>query len=82
MNSQHRAIRALIAAMAPNRAIDYIKSFNLPAEEEYCLIECDVKRRCYAELVTDKDKPFSPEVIKKRKNSAYAHIADQINSTK
>lgn len=80
MDSQHKAIRALLTTMAPNRAIGYIKSFNLPEEEEYCLIECDVKRKSYSQLVTDNDKPFSPEVIKKRKNSAYAHIADQINN--
>lgn len=80
MNSQHRAIRALLRSMAPNRAIEYIKSFNLPEEEECCLIECDVKRRYYSDLVTDKKKPFSPEVIKKRKKSAYAHISDQLNN--
>lgn len=82
MNSQHRTIRALLTSMAPNRAIDYIKSFNLPEEEEHFLIQCDVKRKSYAELVTDNTRPCSPEVIKDRKNKAYAHIADQLNSTK
>lgn len=79
MNSQHRAIRALIQSMAPNRAVEYIKAFNLPEEEERCLIECDVRRKCYAQLVTDVTMTLSPETIKKRKQSAYAHIADQLN---
>lgn len=80
MNAQHKAIRALLTTMAPKRAIEYIKSFELPEEEEYCLIECDVRRRGYSQLITDENRPLSPEVIKKRRNSAYSHIADQINN--
>ena len=79
MNGQHKAIRALIQSMAPNRAIDYIKAFNLPEDEERCLIECDVRRKCYAQIVTDENRPLGAETIKKRKQSAYAHIADQLN---
>lgn len=31
--------------MAPKRAVAYILSFELPADEAACLIECDVRRK-------------------------------------
>ena len=78
MNSQHKAIRALLNAMAPRRAIEHIKSFELPAEEELYLIECDVRRKSCVQAA--EDNHTMPEVVKRRKMSAYAHIADEINN--
>lgn len=78
MNSQHKAIRALLTTMAPKRAIEYIKSFDLPDEEELFLIECDVRRKSYVKAADDNHT--TPEVIKRRRNSAYSHIADAINN--
>ena len=78
MNTQHKAIRALIQAMAPNRAKDYIKSFDLPEEEELFLLECDVRRKSQVKAADDNHTTL--EVVKKRKMSAYAHIADEINN--
>ena len=78
MNSQHKAIRSLLTTMAPRRAIEYIRSFELPEEEELFLIECDVRRKSYVKVADDNHT--TPEVIKRRKNSAYSHIADQINN--
>ena len=63
--------------MAPKRAADYIHSFDLPEEEELYLLECDVKRKSYVQAAMDNHT--TPEVIKRRKMSAYAHIADGIN---
>lgn len=77
MNSQHRAIRALLQSMAPHRAIDYIRSFGLPEQEETVLIECDVRRRTYASLYS---AGYSEKVIKDAKRRAYAKIADAINN--
>lgn len=77
MNSQHRAIRALLQSMAPRRAIDYIQSFDLPELEEIILIECDVRRRSYASLCP---AGYSEKVIKDAKRRAYAKIADAINN--
>lgn len=79
MNTQHKAIRALLTTMAPKRAAEYIKSFELPAEEELFLLECDVRRKSYVKAADDNHT--TPEVIKRRKMSAYAHIADAINNT-
>ena len=77
MNSQHKAIRALLSTMAPKRAVAYIKSFELPEDEEFFLIECDVRKKSYVQASMENN--VSPEVIKSRKSRAYAHIADQIN---
>lgn len=76
MNSQHRAIRALLSSMSPRRAIGYIQSFQLPPEEELFLLECDVRGLSYAQ-VADKHHT-TPEVIKRRRHRAYAKIADEI----
>lgn len=53
MNSQHRAIRALLQSMAPKRAIAYIRAFELPEEEAQYLIECDVRRKSYVKAAED-----------------------------
>ena len=45
MDTQHREIRAQLSAMAPRRAISYIRSFDLPPDEAASLIECDVRGR-------------------------------------
>ena len=78
MNSQHKEIRAVIMSMAPKRAIEYIESFDLPEEEQLFLVECDVRRKSHVKAAGDNHT--SPEVIKRRKNSAYSHIADAINN--
>lgn len=76
MNSQHRAIRALLQTMSPKRAIDYIHSFELPPEEERFLVECDVRGLSYVEAA-DKHST-TPEVIKRRRQRAYSKIADEL----
>lgn len=78
MNAQHKAIRALLMSMAPKRAIDYIKSFELPKDEELFLIECDVRRKSHVQASMDHN--VTPEVVKRRKHSAYSHISDYLNN--
>ena len=36
--------------MAPKRAVAYILSFELPADEAACIIECDVRRLSFAQV--------------------------------
>lgn len=76
MNSQHRAIRALLQSMAPKRAVSYIQAFELPPEEELFLIECDVRRKSYTQVAQEQNA--SPEVIKRRRQKAYMKISDAI----
>lgn len=78
MNSQHRAIRALLSSMSPRRAVDYIRSFQLRPDEEAVLVECDVRGLSYIQ-VADK-LHLSPDAIKERKRRAYSKIADEINN--
>lgn len=78
MDQQHRAIRACISGMAPRRAVEYIRSFELPDEEAACLIECDVRRRSYVQ--TAERLHISPETIKKRRRRAYKKMADELNN--
>lgn len=78
MNSQHRAIRALLSSMSPRRAVGYIQSFQLRPDEEAVLVECDVRGLSYIQAA---DKlHISPDAIKERKRRAYSKIADEINN--
>lgn len=78
MNSQHRAIRALLQTMSPRRAVEHIQSFRLRPDEESVLIECDVYGLSYIQAA---DKlHLTPEVIKRRRQRAYSKIADEINN--
>lgn len=77
MNSQHRAIRALLQTMSPRRAAEYIKAFELPADEELFLLECDVRGKSYVQAA--QDNATTPEVIKRRRQRAYSKIADELN---
>ena len=80
MNSQHRAIRALLQSMSPRRAEEYIRSFRLPQEEERFLLECDVRGKSYVQAACD--NTTTPEVIKRRRHRAYSKIADEIEHSK
>ena len=62
--------------MSPRRAIEYIQSFGLPAEEELFLLECDVRGKSYTQAADDNHT--TPEVIKRRRQRAYAKIADEL----
>ena len=66
--------------MSPNRASEYIRSFALRPEEELYLLECDVRGKSYVEAADDNHT--TPEVIKRRRQRAYAKIADELNCRK
>lgn len=80
MNSQHRAIRAMLNSMAPKRAIEYIHAFQLRPDEEAVLIECDVNGLSYVQAAGK--LKLSATVINERKRRAYSKIADAINHQK
>lgn len=72
-------IRAQLSAMAPRRAIAYIRSFDLPPDEAASLIECDVRgRSCVqaAELLH-----LSVDGLAKLRRRAYRKIADGQNES-
>lgn len=74
MNSQHKRIRAELSAMAPRRAIEYILSLELPPDEAACIIECDVRRKSYAQVC--EALHLSPEAVNRCRRRAYKKIAD------
>lgn len=76
-NSRHKEIRALISVMAPKRAVSYIKSFELPADEESSLIECDVHNLSC--IQTAQALNMSAEQVKRARQRAFRKIADQLN---
>ncbi|NCE63750.1 hypothetical protein D1159_03945 [Pseudoflavonifractor sp. 524-17] len=76
MNSQNRAIRALLSSMSTDRAIDTIRAFRLPEKEEICLIEKEVFDRSYTQIC--REYGFSPEAVKKARRRAFEKIVDAI----
>nr|DAO78792.1 MAG TPA: ECF sigma factor [Caudoviricetes sp.] len=74
MDGTHRAIRAKLSSMAPKRAVAYILSFELPADEAACIIECDVRRKSYAQVCDALH--LSPEAVNRCRRRAYKKIAD------
>lgn len=78
MNPTHREIRAKLQSMAPQRAVAYIAALELPSDEAFFLIECDVKGKSYAQLCTQYF--VTPEYINRRRRRAYGKIADHIKN--
>ena len=74
MDKQHRAIRAQLSSMAPKRAVAYILSFELPADEMACLIECDVRRKSCVQVADMLH--VSVDGLAKIKRRAYTKIAN------
>lgn len=80
MNDRHRAIRAAISVMAPRRAKEYIKSFELPEDEENFILLHDVQGLSYVQIA---DKCHTTvDVIKRKRQRAYAKIADWVDHEK
>lgn len=55
--------------MAPKRAVAYVLSFELPADEAACIIECDVRRKSYAQVC--EALHLSPEAVNRCRRRAY-----------
>lgn len=65
--------------MSPRRAMEYINAFGLPEEARF-LVECDVRGKSYVQAALENN--ISPEAIKRRRQRAYAKIADELNDMK
>lgn len=76
MNSQHRAIRALVSEMSLERLTDYMNAFGLSEKEKICIVDKDVLDLSYVQIC--RDHGFTPEVVKEARRRAYAKIADGI----
>lgn len=77
MDRQRKAVRGYIAGMAPNRAVEFVRSFDLPEEEEaQSLILCDVRQRSYVQA--SDILHLSPESIKRKRRKALDKIIDAL----
>ena len=79
MNSQHKQIRAQLSSMAPKRAVAYILSFELPADEAACLIECDVRQKSCVQVADMLH--VSVDGLSKLRRRAYRKIVDGQNES-
>lgn len=66
----------MLSGMAPKRAEAYIRSFELPGDEEYCILQIDVRRQSYTQVSGQMN--VSPEYIKKCRRRAYSKILDGV----
>ena len=79
MNPTHRAIRAKLQSMAPQRAVSLIAALELPGDEAYCIIECDVRRQSYAHVANKLH--LSVDGLCKLRRRAYQKLADYVKNT-
>lgn len=71
-------VRTRLRTMAPKRAVAYIRSFELPEDEETSLILCDVKGKSRTQAASEMN--VSEEVIKRNRARAFSKILDQLNN--
>lgn len=72
MDTERKALRNLISSMAPKRATAFVQSFQLPLEEEECLLLCLVRKHSCVQ-VGDR-LCLSPETVRRRKQSGLDKI--------
>ena len=78
MNTTYRDIRARLRSMSPHRAIDYGAALELPGDEAFCIIACDVKQQSRQQVA---NRLFSSvEYVKKCRRNGYQKIADHIKN--
>ena len=76
MDTQHKAIRALLSSMAPTRAEEAVRLVGLPPDEETAVLAVDVHGRSC--LQTAAQLHVSVDGLAKIRRRAYAKIADDI----
>ena len=76
MNATHREIRAKLRSMSPQRAIDYVSALELPGDEAFCVIECDVRRKSCVQVAAR--LYVSVDGLYKIRRRAYDKIADSL----
>lgn len=72
MDETSRAVRQMLQSMAPSISIPFIKSFQLPSEEELVLIEFDARRKSLQQIAMETN--MSVESVKRRRRSAMRKI--------
>lgn len=73
MDGRTFAVRAMLRAMAPSASIPYIRSFQLPEEEEFVLVECDARGKSVQQVA--QALSLSPETVWRRRRNALLKIS-------
>ena len=76
MDTQHKAIRALLSSMAPTRAEKAVRLVGPPPDEETAVLAVDVHGRSC--LQTAAQLHVSVDGLAKIRRRAYAKLADEI----
>lgn len=75
MDTQHKAIRALLSSMAPARAEEAVRLVGLPPDEETAVLAVDVHgRSCLQAALLH----VSVDGLAKIRRRAYAKLADDM----
>lgn len=72
MDTRSKDLRRTLRGMAPSRSIPLIQSFQLPADEELVLIECDARRKSLQQIAMEQN--MSIETVKRRRRAAMQKI--------
>lgn len=80
MDTQHKAIRALLSSMAPARAAQAIRLVGLPPDEETAVLAVDVHGQSC--LQTAERLHVSVDTVKRLRRSAYRKLQDEIYATR
>lgn len=73
MNTDRRSVRLRLRSMAPSVSISYIKSFQLPEDEELVLIQHECRGRSLDSIAIAMS--VSVETVKRRRQAALAKIS-------
>ena len=77
MDSRSQAVRALLSAMGPRRAENYVRAFDLQDDEAQYIIEREVMRKSVQQIAAAYH--VSQETVKRRRKSGFKKIAEQIS---
>lgn len=76
MDTQHKAIRALLSSMAPTKAEEAVRRAGLPPEEETAVLAVDVHGQSC--LQTAAQLHVSVDGLAKIRRRAYTKLADEM----
>lgn len=77
MDAKCAAVRHVLSHADPITAVKIVKTFDLPSEEEECIILRDIKRWSVQQIAMR--LCTSPETVKRRRRSGYLKMVDSLN---
>lgn len=72
MDRKHRELRERLREMNPREALDLVYGYDLPPQETFCIVECDIRKHSCVEV--SRMLYASPETVWRRRRSGYAKM--------